>query len=157
MGKQKYYFGKSDEWITLLNEMYDGFFYDFAILLSTYINIPIFVIECFDECLLEICFIQNGEIITKHKTEEEYDLDEINEDFLSENSNHQLGDVEAIIKLLDLDVNEKELTEILKIEDIEDKISSIEKLFKIDIWVKADWIEDDDDLKLKFKQLSMTE
>ncbi|WNS76152.1 hypothetical protein RRV45_03820 [Bacillus sp. DTU_2020_1000418_1_SI_GHA_SEK_038] len=118
-----------------------------------------FVIECFDECLLEICFIQNGKIITKHKTdeEEEFDKDEINEALLSEDPNHQLDDVGAIIKLLDLDVNEKELTEILKIEDIEDKISSLEKLFKIDIWVKADWVEDDDDLRLKFKLFSMKE
>ncbi|MBE4906949.1 hypothetical protein IMZ08_02615 [Bacillus luteolus] len=172
MGKQKYYFAKSDEWITLLNEMYDGFYYDFSILLSKYINVPMFVIECFDECLLEICFIQSGKIVTKHKSdeEEEFGIDEINEeieklkelfgqdineDYLPEASSHQLGDVGAITKLLDLYGNEEKLTEILKVEDIEEKISSLENLFNIDIWVKADWIEGDDDLKLKFQPLSI--
>jgi hypothetical protein len=168
MGKHKYFIGENRDWITILNVMYEGAYNNFAILLSKYISEPLFTIECFDESNLEILFIQNGEVITKHKiNDEEIDIDELreeleqlkdmvgdfDEEFLSSFSN-EFGDVSKIIKTFNLDVSEERLSEILKQNNINEKIASVEHLLQLDIWVKAEWIEDNRELNIKYKPFS---
>ncbi len=158
MGRHKYFYCKSKEWITLLNEMYDGYYFDFAILLSKYLSDPMLVIECFDENILEMNFIQNGVVIAKHNTddEEDFDITEVDEGNCETPSN-QTCNAETIIKSFDLNIRENELTKVFELNDIEEAISLLEELFKINIWVKVDWIEEDDELKSKFISLSFGE
>ncbi|QOR67283.1 hypothetical protein IM538_03855 [Cytobacillus suaedae] len=159
MGKYKYFYCKSKEWITLLNEMYDGYFLDFATILSKYLSAPMLVIECFDESNLEMNFIQNGVVLAKHNKDDEddFDITEVDEDITSEALRNQWENSETIIKSFDLKIHENELNKVFELNDIEETISLLEELLKIDIWVKVDWIEDDEELKSKFISLTFEE
>lgn len=141
----RYYIGSFNEsWVTVLGE-------DFnwesicaeAENISKYTEHPVLSIGYFDDDVLEITLYKNGIELTRCSVGPGIEEYGIKKRFL---------DTDLFIKTLNLEVHISNLNPILSEEDIEEVINKLEEVLQIPLWIKFDWIEEEEDeIKSKFE------
>lgn len=118
-----------------------------ALEISEDISAPILAIGYYDDDFFTLAVIRDGHIITEHVSGcnlESYGLEPID------------SNAEIIINELELDVASEVLDDVFNNKDIEKKVKDFEKLIRLPIWIKADWIDDieeSDESRSKWNEL----
>jgi len=138
-----YYTGQFDDWISVLGSAFNWeTIGEEAAQLSRRLADPVEAIGYFDDDVLLWTFYRNGEQVQGFTTGdiEQYEIEK--EDF----------DFPALIELLHLPVTAEELEAIFDDEsDLMSIVEQMEKLLKIPLWAKYDWVEDDEELRKGFQ------
>lgn len=132
-----YKLGKvNPNWVTVLNSSFE-----FETIEKTAKGISkqmegIFLaIGYFDDDVFIMCVVKEGKTLTNHISGPG-----INSYKLKPN----LGNIELMIKELDLPVSNDELRRILEMKDIQAKVGELEKVLQLPLWIKSEWLDDMD-------------
>lgn len=145
--KVTYYTSQERQWTSILNDYFEwGTVEQVGELLSKFMSEPIMTIGFFDEDIFEFTVFQNEEI--KFKTYfcgewaiEEYGL------------NKEVIDIKYLEEVLEID--QESIDKLLQIENPEQAVEELSKLTHIHLWVKSNWIVEDEDLTEKYAKLDL--
>ncbi|WCN37974.1 hypothetical protein [Aneurinibacillus uraniidurans] len=142
--RNEYYIGNlTENWVTVLHDYSWGEVRDEAIELSRYIPSPILAVHYFDDDLFELYLVEKGAILTCHISGFEDYMDSL----------PKMGNIKLLIEKLQLQISENELSSVLSADDLEEKVSKLEDIFRAPLWIKYDWINEDEELQSRFLKL----
>lgn len=106
--------------------------------LSRIIEHPILSVGYFDDEILEISLFSKGDILSRFSTGfYDYEMDAAAMDF------------SLLIREFGLSVSEDDLEQIFINDDLEEMISELEEILSSALWIKFDWMMEDEDEELK--------
>jgi hypothetical protein len=106
-----------------------------ALVISQFLDVPILSIGYFDDDVFTLGVIRDGKVFTEHisgNSLEVYDLEDL------------AGNAKIIVEETGLNISVDTLEDILKLNDLEEKVVALEEVFGLPLWINADWIEDED-------------
>lgn len=113
-----------------------------AEVISQLVKNPVLSLGYFDDSVLEIRLYKDNQLITKFAAG--YDLDEY------EIEPEELN-IHLVEQALNVTLDSGELGRVLENEDIEEIVMELEKIFDLSLWMKYDWIADDEELMRQYK------
>ena len=144
-----FYIGQVNRnWITILHSALEwGNVSQFAYEFSQYYKGVIMAVGYYDDDVLGICIVKDEELLTQHVSGEGADYYAAGEEF---------GNVDVLIKELNLDTNSDELKNVLQMTELDDKVKKLEKSFNTLLWIKVDWLNNlDEHIRNKFKAIKI--
>ena len=142
-----YYTSRERQWTSILNDYFEwGTIEPVGELLSKFMSEPIMTIGFFDEDIFEFTVFQNERIKFKKYfcgewASEEYGL------------NEEVIDIKYLEEVLEID--REHIDKLLQIENPEQAVDELSKLIHIHLWVKSDWIAEEEDLAEKYSKLNL--
>jgi hypothetical protein len=146
--KEYFYYGAiSEGWVSILNESLSWEnVKDVAMTLSKHLEATLLSVGYFDDSIFELNIIKKQKLLTTHIS---------GSDVQVYGKNLLLGNTEIFIKELGIVIDKLELKQILEINNIEDKLSKLEKILNIPIWIDGEWLKEEeyDGLKNKLEKI----
>lgn len=137
-----YYVGAFGRWISVYGDSYDwGTIGTEAQVISQLLKYPVLSVGYFDDDIVEMGLYQHNHLITKHVTG--FGVDVYGLEFVE-------MDKQSFEQILNLGLDTKELASILKNEDPSELVEGMETILDLPLWMKYEWIEDDDEIKEQF-------
>ncbi|MGC5327681.1 hypothetical protein [Brevibacillus sp. SYSU BS000544] len=122
----------SEGWITILHEDFHiGNIEDAALKLSKEIAHPVLSVGYYDDDVLVLNLFKAGKTVTTHVSDNAYGYEA------------KAGNAYKFVEILELEENDAGLLkDILKCENLERKISLLENLFGVCLWIKSEYVND---------------
>lgn len=145
--KVTYYTSQGRQWTSVLNDYFEwGTIEPVGELLSKFMSEPIMTIGFFDEDIFEFTIFQNEGIKFKKYfcgkwASEEYGL------------NEEVIDIKYLKEVLEID--QEHIDKLLQIENPQQAVDKLSELIHIHLWVKSNWIVEDEDLAEKYSKLDL--
>ncbi|WP_316572392.1 hypothetical protein [Neobacillus sp. YIM B06451] len=142
-----YFVGQFGSWISVYGDAYDwGSIRREAEVISQLVKYPVLSLGYYDDSVLEIGLYKDNHLITRFAAGpdiEEYEVE-------PEELNIKLFD-----QALNVPLDSSELVRVLANEDIEEVVMELEKIFDLSLWMKYDWIADDEKLRRQYKLVNV--
>lgn len=143
----EYYVGSNNKnWVTITNNKFSfESIDDFAFKLSENIDKDILSFAYINDDVLTFSLIKSGKYLTQHKSGavDTYGLDALS------------GNTELIAGMFDITSCQKELEEVLAMDDLMEKVKRLEELSRLLLWLPVSMVRDKTSSGIKWKKVTV--